>query len=113
MPDADLGPLQVQQSGNEYRVTVAAPNSMLLDVPPQYSETLAQRFAEIFAADPQARLVFDLQNVPAISSRQLGLMLELQKAARRRYQRLPLAGVSHAVRELLETTQTVRFFDVE
>lgn len=108
----DFGPLSLERRDRECRFTMAAPDSMLLDLPNDFHTVLAGKLAAIFTADPQATLVFDLRDVPAISSRQLGLMLELQKAARVRHARLPLAGVSHGVRELLETTQTVRFFEV-
>ena len=112
MPEApDFGPLNLERRAGECRFTMAAPDSMLLDLPPDYHTILAGQLAAIFAAEPQTSLVFDLRNVPAISSRQLGLMLELQKAARARHPRLPLTGVSSGVRELLETTQTVRFFE--
>lgn len=107
----DFGPLKLERRGRECRFSMAAPDSMLLDLPPDFHSLLAQRLAEIFAREPESTLVFDLHNVPAISSRQLGLMLELQKAARSRYPRLPLTGLSSGVRELLDTTQTVRFFD--
>jgi len=54
----------------------------------------------------------DLQGLPAISSRHLGLMLALQKALAGHYQRLPMTGISDGVRRLLNLTRTAQFFEI-
>jgi anti-anti-sigma regulatory factor len=54
----------------------------------------------------------DLQELPAISSRQLGLMLALQKALADRHDKLCITGLSTGVRRLLNLTRTAQFFDI-
>jgi len=85
---------------------------MTLELPPDYERFLEEHLEDI-AGREVSRVEFDLQGLPAISSRQLGLMLALQKTLRSRFGTLPLRGVSDGVRRLLALTQTARFFQIE
>lgn len=110
--EPDLGPLTLNREGDVLRFTLAAPEQMTLDLPPNYENHLEHQLAEVLAAQPQVRATMDLQDLPAISSRQLGVMLALHKALRARIGRLPVTGVSEPVRRLFEMTRTDQFFEV-
>ena len=106
----DLGPLTMTCEGDTCRFTLTAPEQMMLDVPPQYDRRLSEQLADVFAAGSESAIVMDLQGLPAISSRQLGVMLALQKAQRVRGDRLTVAGASRSVQHLLKVTRTEQFF---
>jgi anti-anti-sigma factor len=107
-----LGPLNVEREAAAYRFTIANPAEMSLELPADYDEFLATRLSDVMQ-DQDAHFELDLRGLPAISSRQLGLMLALQKALRGRCERLTLCGVSEGVRRLLGMTRTDRFFIIE
>jgi anti-anti-sigma regulatory factor len=108
----DLGPLTLSQKGDYWRFTLTAPHEMTLELPPDYDRHLTAKLKPLFGPGSKPVVQMDLQNLPAISSRHLGLMLALQKALAGHYQRLPLTGISSGVRRLLNLTRTVRFFDI-
>ena len=109
---ADLGPLTLMHEGLDYRFVLSAPEQISLEIPPQYDSHIAGRLGEILPSDTEISCVMDLQGLPAISSRQLGLMLALHKALRGRVPRLPLTGVSRGVERLLDLTRTAQFFEI-
>ena len=108
----DLGPLTLNREGDVLRFTLADPERMTLDLPPNYEHHLTHELAEVIGTQPQVRATIDLQDLPAISSRQLGVLLALHKALRERIGRLPVTGVSEPVRRLFELTRTDQFFEV-
>jgi len=108
----DLGPLTLSQAGNQWRFTLTAPTEMTLELPPDYDRHLSEKLQRLLARAGEPNVVMDLQDLPAISSRQLGLMLALQKALRDRRERLPITGISPPVRRLLNLTRTAQFFDI-
>jgi anti-anti-sigma regulatory factor len=111
MPDrASLGPLTLESTGNRLLFRLDGAYDPALDLPPEYDRFLAQELDGISAEPIDAEL--NLDGCPAISSRQLGAMLALQKALRPRSTRLKLTGVGPRVRELLETSRTIQFFEV-
>lgn len=111
-PAADLGPLTLAAEKDRWRFTLTAPTEMTLELPADYGEFLRQRLAHVCQSAGQFAIEMDLQDLPAISSRHLGLMLALQKTLADRCERLRLTGVSPGVRRLLDLTRTSRFFDV-
>ena len=111
--NVDLGPLALAISGGDWRFQLSNPNEMLLELPSDYEELLARRLAELSGDSPPPRLVMDMENITAISSRQLGLMLALRKTCDAWSGRVRVVNISPAVRRLLDLTRTERFFDVE
>jgi len=111
-PVTTLGPLSVTRVGQEWRFRLCSPGEMLLELPQDYEHQLAEGLRPLLSSGDKPPVVLDLQGLPALSSRQLGLMLVLHKALRSRYERLPVSGVSPGVRHLLELTRTAQFFDV-
>ena len=108
----DLGPLTLAAEKDCWRFTIAAPTEMTLDLPPDYEDFLRQKLEAFLQSSEQPTIEIDLQDLPAISSRHLGLMLALQKALTRRCERLRVTGVSPGVRRLLGLTRTDQFFDI-
>lgn len=109
---SDLGPLTLSQYADRWRFTITSPSEMMLELPPDYERFLLAKLEPLLAAAREPAIEMDLQNLPAISSRQLGLMLALQKALADRYQRLCVTGISDGVRRLLNLTRTAQFFDI-
>ena len=107
----DLGPLSLGQDGERWRFTLTSPEEMTLELPPDYEHFLSERLKPVLGARAEPRVVMDLQGLPAISSRQLGLMLALHKALSKRVDRLPITGISDGVRRLLDLTRTAQFFE--
>ncbi|MBU0617580.1 MAG: STAS domain-containing protein [Planctomycetes bacterium] len=108
----DLGPLTLAAEKDCWRFTLAVPTEMTLELPPDYEQFLRQKLEPFFQSSEQPTIEMDLQDLPAISSRHLGLMLALQKAIAERYERLRITGISPGVRRLLSLTRIDQFFDV-
>jgi ABC-type transporter Mla MlaB component len=108
----DFGPLTLARKGDRWQFTLTTPHEMTLELPPDYGEFVVKKLRRVFGADEKTTVEMDLKGLPAISSRQLGLMLALQRALADRCERLRVVGVSDGVRRLLDLTRTVRFFDI-
>ena len=108
----DLGPLTLAREGRTWCFTLSAPHEMTLELPPDYESDLRRALQPLIDDAPPATIVMDLQDLPAISSRHLGLMLALHKALGDCCGRVRLAGLSPAVRRLLDLTRTERFFEL-
>lgn len=108
----DLGPLTLACDGGCWRFTLSAPHEMTLEVPPDYDVELCRALEPLLGGGSVPEVVIDLQDLPAISSRHLGLMLALHKALGSRCGGIRIAGVSPAVRRLLDLTRTERFFEL-
>lgn len=108
----DLGPLRVENSGNTIRFTLTAPNEMTLDLPPNYETQLAAQLPSLIGSEAKPAILMDLQNIPAISSRQLGVMLALHKALRTQSKKLKVTNTSPGVRHLFAVTRTAQFFEL-
>ena len=109
----ELGPLEMSREGDRCRFTLSAPHQMTLTLPKGYQQHLSQKLGDLLAEGAEISVTLDLEDLPGISSRQLGVMLALRKALRARSDRLPLSGVSPGVRRLLAVTRTDQFFDFE
>ena len=108
----DLGPLALTIEGYDWRFTLTAPTEMTLELPPDYEHFLREKLKRFFESSAKPAIEMDLQNLPAISSRQLGLMLALQKNMSEHSQRLRMTGISPGVRRLLNLTRTEQFFEI-
>lgn len=105
----DLGPLIAVRHGDCATVTFSGASALDLEIPDNYEADLRDQLDELMAAG--VRFELDLQNLPGVSSRQLGLLIILHKVVRDAQPRLPLRGVTPAVRHVLEVTRTSQFFE--
>lgn len=109
----DLGPLSLAALDDEWRFTLSDPQEMLLELPSDYEELLANRLGDFRKNAEPPPVVMDLENVPAISSRQLGLMLALRKVCDTWSGKARIVNIGPAVRRLLNLTRTEQFFELE
>ena len=109
----DLGPLNLLHDGSVWRFTLGQPSDVTLEVPPDYDQRLTEALGSVIDANDTSPAVIDLEGVPAISSRQLGLMLALRRTLYRRGEALRIIGLSDGVRRLLELTRTEQFFQFD
>ncbi len=109
----DLGPLTLARRGRTWCFTLTTPHEMTLELPPDYERALRRALEPLLEQGPPPEVVVDLQNLPGISSRHLGLMLALHKALGECCGRVRIAGASPAVRRLLDLTRTERFFELQ
>jgi hypothetical protein len=109
----DLGPLTLATEKDHWRFTLTSPTEMTLELPPDYEDFLRQKLRTFAEPSSPPMIEMDLQDLPAISSRHLGLMLALQKALSGHCERLRITGVSMGVRRLLGLTRTNQFFEID
>jgi ABC-type transporter Mla MlaB component len=81
-----------------------------LDIPIEFEEDLREFVGQQHDLITGRAIELDLGNLPAISSRQLGLVLTVRDVMKS-YATVRLANVSASVRQLLALTGTERFFD--
>lgn len=108
----DLGPLTLAAAAERWRFTLTSPTEMTIELPPDYEQFLRARLRRFLESPGQPTIEMDLEDLPAISSRHLGLMLSLQKTLADRCERLRLTGISPGVQRLLSLTRTSQFFDI-
>ena len=108
-----LGPITLRFAGDGWRIILPTSDELEPEMPPDLERTLTSGFAQFFAKNNNARLLIDLNGVPAISSHQLGLMLAVQKSVRAQLGKVPVVGVSENVRRLLDVTNTAQFFEIQ
>lgn len=108
---SNLGPLKVVAAGKAWRISLPASDELMPDLPADLEKRLSSGLADLLRQSESSRIFLDLNNMPAISSHQLGLMLALQKALRDKLGKLPVSGASDTVRKLLEMTNTAQFFE--
>jgi hypothetical protein len=105
-----IGPLAVTVDETEVSFRFCDPMEMALEVPP----LLADELRAFLHTHPQAlgsrATVFDLADVPAISSRQLGVMLTVRQIVTSQ-DRLAVRHASDGVRRLLTMTKMEQFFE--
>lgn len=81
------------------------------DLGPQRPERLTQQAADLLDA-PVRLIVADLSGVPFVTSHGLRELVTCGAQANLRQSRFVLAGVPPFMRQVLETTQLTRFFDL-
>jgi len=82
------------------------------EVPGDFERDIAARLRPLLESGKPTDVRLDLAGVTGISSRQLGVMIALQKALREQASRLQLENLHPAVRRLLDVTHTLQFFEV-
>jgi anti-anti-sigma regulatory factor len=104
--------LTLAAARDRWRFTLTNPNEMTLELPPDYEQFLRKRLEPFLKSRAEPAIEMDLEDLPAISSRHLGLMLSLRKALADRCEHLQVRGISPGVRRLLKLTRTSQFFDI-
>lgn len=108
---AEIGPLNLRRTAAGLHLTFRAGEDPPPDLPPDFDTMIETQLSPWLVANPPL-VQLDLSATPAISSRQLGFMIALQKAVRRRIGQLQVLGASENIIRLLATTNTAQFFDV-
>jgi len=108
----DLTPLALRRAGNRLEFTLCPQTDILAQLPANYEEMLKERLADVLSGDAPLNLRIDLENVAAISSRQLGSLIALGKVLRPRFGKVLMVGVSPSVRHLLQMTRLDELFTI-
>lgn len=111
MNKASVDPFRIERTGDDWRVQLLMGPDLSPEIPPDYDLHLAERFADVLTATAPA-LQVDLAGHHAISSRQLGVLIALQRALRPKFAQLRLSHVAPPVVRLLDVTRTRQFFEI-
>lgn len=106
----EMGPFEVRREPARLIFTLAPADELTLAAAGA-DPTFADRLLRLHDDARPAEVLIDLENIPAISSRQLNSMLALHRALRPRHPKLHIANVSPTVRRLLEVSRTAQFFE--
>lgn len=109
-PHIEVGPLTIELDERRALFRFADPVSTSLEIPPSFEEQLRDVAEDLSGRLRGKSVEMDLGNVPAISSRQLGLILTVREVMKP-FSPLKLLSVSPSVRHLLKLTGTDRFFE--
>jgi anti-anti-sigma regulatory factor len=109
----DLTPLAMRRKGAVLQFSVRASEDILEQLPDNYEVVLAERLREVLADPTATSAEIDLENVAALTSRQLGSLIALGKVLRPRFGAAPVRGLSPTVRHLLEITRTNVLFNLD
>lgn len=111
METTTIGPITVETGPAAVRFRFTHPDMMTLEIPVslegELSAFLDQRLQDVRGK----RFVIDLENLPAVSSRQLGMMLTIRKLCEP-IGSLELESVSEPVRYLLKMTRMSGYFNL-
>ncbi len=110
--DVGLGPLHVTFTTTEVLFRLTDPGAMTLEMPAHLEQALLdlrEEHAAEFSAKP---VLVDLESLPAISSRQLGVLLTVRKVFEGAGL-VTLRRVADPVRQLLEVTKIIKLFRLE
>lgn len=103
---------RIARDGDRWRIELALGHDISVELPQDYDLHLSERFADVLAcAAPE--VCVDLASHPAISSRQLGVLIALQRALRPKLRTLRLRNAGPAVLRLLDVTRTRQFFELD
>jgi len=108
----DLTPLALQRDGHQLEFTLRSPQDILAQLPDEYERLLTERLAGILAEEAPLTARINLENLAAVSSRQLGSLIALGKVLRPRFGKVLVTGVSPSIRHLLQMTRTDQLFTV-
>ncbi len=109
----DLTPLGVRQEASHLRFFLRSAEDILEQLPPDYEVVLGSRLAAILADESARSAEIDLENVPGITSRQLGALIALGRVLRPRFGLVPLHHASANVVHLLKLTKTDSLFKLD
>ncbi len=107
----DISPLQIEIGEQELWFRFIDPASIMLEIPPAFEEQLRHIAEENRQQFEGKTLHLELENLTAISSRQLGMILTIREVMKP-FGQLQLHNTSESVKRLLQLTGTDRFFDV-
>ncbi|MCG3137303.1 MAG: hypothetical protein HJJLKODD_01147 [Phycisphaerae bacterium] len=106
----EVGPLTIEIEVHRVRFYFSDPLAMSLEIPPSF-EAMLQDAVELHRDLLKGHeFQIDLANMPAISSRQMGMILTVREVCRP-YGGVALVNTSSSVQQLLRLTGTQRFFD--
>ena len=107
----DISPLQIEIGEQEVWFRFTDPVSIMLEIPPAFEGQL-RHIAEENRQQFEGKTVhLELENLTAISSRQLGMILTIREVMKP-FGQLQLHNTSESVKRLLQLTGTDRFFDL-
>ena len=109
----DVAPLELYREGNHLRFVFVQQKEILPELPGDYEELLNERLRLLLAEPAALTAEIDLQDLPGVSSRQLGSLIALQKVLRPRFGRIAITGLSAPVRHSLELTHVDQLFDLD
>ena len=108
----DITPLALQREGNHLRFTFAPPEEILPELPADYERLLGEQLRTLLQDSAPLTAEVDLHDTPALSSRQLGALIALQRVLRRRFNRVRLTHVSDAIRQLLTKSRVNELYEI-
>jgi anti-anti-sigma regulatory factor len=108
----EVGPLQITLEPRGIWIAFSDSGSLMLEIPPAFEEQLRDVADEHKSSFAGKSVHLDLANLPAISSRQLGMILTVRDVMKP-FGALQLHNVSASVKHLLRMTGTDRFFNLE
>jgi len=106
-----LGPIEVILAEQEVIFRFADPMDVLLEVPGQLADELAELTRSRAAELTGKRLVMDLGGLRGLGSRHLGIMLAVRRVLEPLGQ-LRLTGVTEGARNILRTAGMDRLFEL-
>lgn len=109
MTQTALGLLSVEADDREVRFRFAEPRTSPMEVPGSLEKEITEHLATNVPDLASKRFVVDLDNLPAVSSRQLGILLTIRKACQP-YGNVELRSVSDSVRYLMHMTRMAGYF---
>ncbi len=107
-----LGPLELTFGDQEVLFRFADPGAMMLEIPGRLETALRKMTDERAAAFAGRKMVMDLENLRALTSRQLGILLMLRSVCD------PLGGIvmrnlAEPVLGLMHLTKVAKLFEAE
>lgn len=109
----DLAPLALQRAGDHLRFVLRAPQDVLIELPQDYEQLLAEHLAPLLRDPHPLTAEISLAGVPALSSRQLGALIALAKVLRPRFGPIPISGAAAVIVRLVHLTRTEQLFAVQ
>ena len=109
----DLLPLELHRTGNHLVFAFAPREDILPELPRDYEELLAAGLLDVLQEPAALTAEINLQDTPALSSRQIGSLIALQRVLRPRFERIPITGLSDGVRHVLGLMRVDRLFAID
>ncbi len=112
MDSAEVGPLRIGIDDATVQFRFVDPDQLKLEVPRSLEQELRACLEQHADEISGKRFVIDLQDRPAVSSRQLGTMLTIRKTCEP-FGTVELSGVSDNVSYLLRLTRIAGYFGID
>lgn len=108
----DIAPLELVRTGHHLRFCFAPQPDILGELPRDFEQLVATRLGALLAEPGPLTTEIDLQDLPGLSSRQIGALIALQKVLRPRFGRPRIVGASQNVRHVLALTHVDTLFEL-